>query len=165
MSLNDPTRMIVFTGCRNRGEELDVDVDPQGYVDELAFEVKDPGPIYRPNANRYNVPAKAQSIELIYTDNTAGKFIAKGPGAGMYVPIEIYTRARPKLDIVVFDVVSNEDIGSREAVPFEVRGRWTAAGGQKSGLDGTLAPPSCPLATPCLQESHHERDVAPWSPS
>lgn len=83
-------------------------------------QVNDPGPTYRAGANRYNISLKSKSIEDIYTDNTSMKFVGKGPGKGVYLPLELYCRKRPKIEVQIFDLETERDVGSRESVYFQV---------------------------------------------
>lgn len=58
-------------------------------------------------------------VELIYTDNIRGAFVAHGAGKGAMVPLEIYVRRRPLICIRLQEESTRDDITDL-AVPFRV---------------------------------------------
>lgn len=58
-------------------------------------------------------------VELIYTDNVRGRFVAHGAGTGAMVPMEVFVRRRPLIALRVAEEGTGADL-TDSRVPFRV---------------------------------------------
>jgi hypothetical protein len=67
---------------------------------------------YEPKTNRFDFDPTSPMVELIYTDNTAGAFVAHGSGWGRAMPVDVFLCRRARVDIQVVDADTGEAVNA-----------------------------------------------------
>ncbi|KAK3287566.1 hypothetical protein CYMTET_4931, partial [Cymbomonas tetramitiformis] len=114
LTCGDPSFSLLFAirkedkVCR----QLDGFLGRPGETSSVELELlHDQIPVHEPRLNRYEVfDDTLPTIEDIYTDNTAMKFMGHGAGKQQlkYTPIEVYIRRRPRIQVAVEEPTSGD---------------------------------------------------------
>lgn len=118
LKVTDPSRLLIFYTYTGDNEPAEI---TQVENEIVPFTVVDPGPRFVTEENRYNYDGKSPAILDIYTDNTAKKFVAKGQtGQNAYSPVQLYCRARPWFQLLVYDIDSLTEVGQSYGFNYEI---------------------------------------------
>jgi hypothetical protein len=67
---------------------------------------------YESRTNRFEFDPASPMVELIYTDNTAGAFVAHGSGWGQAVPVDVFLCRCARINIQVVDADTGEEVNA-----------------------------------------------------
>ena len=111
ITLADPQlHFSLATRVGKGGEVVDA---TDGVPGTVTFHVQsDKRKPYEAKTNRFDFDPTSPMVELIYTDNTAGQFVAHGSGWGQAVPVNVYLCRRTRIDIQVVDGDTGEPVNA-----------------------------------------------------
>lgn len=119
LKMTDPSRLLIFYTYTGDNEPAEI---TQVENEIVPFQVVDPGPKVTSDENRFVFDGKSPAVLDIYTDNTARKFVAKGStGQNAYSPVQLYCRARPWFQLLIYDVDSLTEIGQQFGFNYDVQ--------------------------------------------